>query len=91
MIVEGVAKYSYKGELDSDGNACGHGTAVNVRHPDWKYEGTFFKDYKHGLGEFTITTLIAIFVGILEWGGFTGEKEWRYGLAHGKETTYEDM
>ena len=44
-------KFNYKGEVDSQGKACGRGTAIRVidRHNKRIKTGTFFSDLIHGL------------------------------------------
>ena len=42
----------YTGELDSEGQACGIGTAVRLDDPTEKWEGTFMNDKPHGLGSY---------------------------------------
>lgn len=42
-------EYDYSGELDQDGNLCGHGVAI---YPALlKYEGTFLNNKSHGFGK----------------------------------------
>ena len=41
-------EFEYKGELDEEGNVCGHGVATRKTY---KYEGTFFNNQAHGFGK----------------------------------------
>ena len=43
----------YKGDLDSEGKACGFGEAINISSYDG-FVGTFFNDRPHGLRKLSI-------------------------------------
>ena len=50
-------KLDYEGEIDSNGNACGHGIAkrpeiANSRQPYLEIEGTWLGGMKHGFCKF---------------------------------------
>ena len=36
--------FTYSGEIDKEGNACGKGTAVLLDDPNITYEGTFYEN-----------------------------------------------
>ena len=42
--------FEYKGELDMEGKACGHGVAVHSKDPTIRYVGTWLDDEYHGIG-----------------------------------------
>ena len=44
-----LLEYDYVGEVDMNGNACGHGIATN-EEDDLKKEGTFLNNEFHGIG-----------------------------------------
>ena len=48
-------EFDYKGELDKDGNVCGHGVATRKTY---KYEGTFLNNQAHGFGKSFIADLL---------------------------------
>ena len=52
MTDDSNVKYEYKGELDLEGKACGHGIAVDaIDDDDVTTEGTFFANKFHGFGK----------------------------------------
>ena len=46
-------EYNYKGDLDSEGRACGFGEAVKTNSYD-AFRGTFFNDRPHGLRKLSV-------------------------------------
>ena len=75
-IVDGNdVEYHYKGEVDSENQACGQGVAECT--DGHSYTGTFLKDQMHGVG------LIRYKDGSREHG------RWKHGLIHGKTTLYQ--
>ena len=49
LDISGPEKFDYDGELDSEGRACGHGTAMRYRAPWIKITGTWLNDLPHGV------------------------------------------
>ena len=41
--------YYYYGEMDSEGNACGEGLAINADDKSFKYRGTFINNLPEGV------------------------------------------
>ena len=50
-IIVGMA-LEYEGELDANGNACGHGVAKRTEPTPIEIEGTWLNDMKHGISKF---------------------------------------
>ena len=50
MTFDDSREYSYSGELDSDGKACGYGIAVS--DDTETLSGTFLNNKIHGIGKF---------------------------------------
>ena len=42
-------EYLFTGEVDEDGNLCGHGIATRIDASHIKIEGTFLDDREHGV------------------------------------------
>ena len=44
-------KFTYTGELDHQGKACGKGTLTNQKYGTYTFEGTFLDDKMEGIGK----------------------------------------
>ena len=49
IVSRGQIECDYSGELDQDGNACGHGLAVCKTDQSKRWEGTWLKNKTHGI------------------------------------------
>ena len=47
-VPHSIWKFDYNGEVDSEGNACGFGEAVQPDEPSVKIRGTFLSNKAHG-------------------------------------------
>ena len=88
-------EYTYIGELDKQGNACGHGIALprtdynaDQRYiKQLTYEGTFLNNHPHGICKYCSDS-DKIKGAVTEQGLEQIEGEWHKGKCHGKYTHY---
>ena len=85
-------KLDYEGEIDSNGNACGHGIATRPGTDKsgaayLEIEGTWLGGMKHGFCKFIFPELT--FLAMITTKDVRLEGEYKFRWCHGKSTLYK--
>ena len=93
LKIDGV-NVKYKGILNADGQAFGHGIATSEKDPNSTWKGTFRNNKLHGIGMLWLDLCLLIFSTSVDYRfnnpkyALTIVQEFRMGERHGKRTFY---